>query len=130
MHMSQEYADTYDLELLNKKCSVVLSNDIQEMRKNMICRDKTEMLICLGGKLKDDPSQQGVDIEVGMARKCGIPVALVGTVGGRSSEYAYELLKQGKWEAINSWGNELNEELFYNVNHRLMVERLLRKITM
>jgi len=96
----------------------------------MICRDKTEMLICLGGKLKDDPSQQGVDIEVGMARKCGIPVALVGTVGGRSSEYAYELLKQGKWEAINSWGNELNEELFYNVNHRLMVERLLRKITM
>lgn len=130
MHMSQEYADTYDLELLNKKCSVVLSNDIQEMRKNMICRDKAEMLICLGGKLKDDPSQQGVDIEVGMARKCGIPVALVGTVGGRSSEYAYELLKQGKWEAINSWGSELNEGLFYNVNHRLMVERLLRKITM
>ena len=130
MHMSQEYADTYDLELLNKKCSVVLSNDIQEMRKNMICRDKAEMLICLGGKLKDDPSQQGVDIEVEMARKCGIPVALVGTVGGRSSEYAYELLKQGKWEAINSWGSELNEGLFYNVNHRLMVERLLRKITM
>ena len=130
MHMSQEYADTYDLELLNKKCSVVLSNDIQEMRKNMICRDKAEMLICLGGKLKNDPSQQGVDIEVGMARKCGIPVALVGTVGGRSSEYAYELLKQGKWEAINSWGSELNEGLFYNVNHRLMVERLLRKITM
>lgn len=69
-----------------------------------------------------------MDIEVALARKCGIPVALAGTVGGRSSEYAFELLKQGKWETINPWGSELNEGLFYNVNHRLMVEQLLRNI--
>jgi len=87
------------------------------------------MLICLGGKIKEDSSQQGVDIEVGLARRCGIPVALVGTVGGRSSQYAYELLKQRKWKLINPWGSELNESLFYNVNHRLMVERLLSKIS-
>lgn len=129
MHMAQEYADRYDLELLNKKCRLVLSNGLQEMRENMICREKAEMLICLGGKVKDDPSQQGVDVEVELARKCGIPVVLVGTVGGRSSEYAYELLKQGKWEEINPWGSELNEGLFYNVNHRLMVEKLLSKIS-
>ena len=63
-----------------------------------------EMLICLGGKIKDDTLQQGVDIEVKLAKKSGVPVALVGTVGGRSSEYAFELLKQGKWENINPWG--------------------------
>lgn len=128
MHMAQEYADRYDLKLLNNKCRLILSNGLQEMRENMICREKAEMLICLGGKVKDDPLQQGVDVEVGLARKCGIPVVLVGTVGGRSSEYAYELLKQGKWEEINPWENELNEGLFYNVNHRLMVEKLLSKI--
>ena len=94
----------------------------------MICRERAEMLICLGGKRKDDPLKQGVDIEAALAGKCGIPVALVGTVGGRSSEYAFELLQQGRWESINPWGRELNEGLFYNVNHRLMVERLLRNI--
>lgn len=129
MHMAQKYADKYDLELLNKKCHLVLSNDLQEMRENMICREKAEMLICLGGKVKEEPSQQGIDIEVELAKRCGIPVALVGTVGGRSGEYAYELLKQGKWEVINPWESELNEGLFYNVNHRLMVERLLREIS-
>lgn len=129
MHMSQEYAGSYDLDLLREKCHLVLSNNLQEMRENMICREKAEMLICLGGKVKDDSSQQGVDIEVGLARRCGIPVALVGTVGGRSSEYAYELLKQEKWQVLNPWGSELNEELFYNVNHRLMVEKLMRKIS-
>jgi len=128
MHMDRAYANEYDLELLKTKCRLILSDGLQEMRENMICRDKAEMLICLGGKIKDDPLQQGVDIEAELAGKCGIPVALVGTVGGRSSEYAFELLKQGKWENINPWGNELNEGLFYNVNHRLMVERLLRNI--
>lgn len=128
MHMDRAYANEYDLELLKTKCHLILSDGLQEMRENMICRDKAEMLICLGGKIKDDPLQQGVDIEAELAGKCGIPVALVGTVGGRSSEYAFELLKQGKWENINPWGNELNESLFYNVNHRLMAERLLRNI--
>ena len=50
----------------------------------MICKEKGEMLICLGGKIKPDKSQQGVDIEVNLAKKVNIPVALVGTVGGRS----------------------------------------------
>lgn len=130
MHMDRAYADGYNLKLLNKKCRLVLSDGLQEMRENMICREKAEMLICLGGKIKDDTLQQGVDIEVKLAKKSGIPVALVGTVGGRSSEYAFELLKQGKWENINPWGSELNEGLFYNVNHRLMVERLLSRINL
>ena len=89
--MDKAYAKEYDLELLNTKCHLVLSDGLQEMRENMICREKAEMLICLGGKIKDDPLQQGVDIEVGLARKCGIPVALSGTVGGRSSGYAWEV---------------------------------------
>lgn len=126
MHMDRAYADGYNLKWLNKKCHLVLSDGLQAMRENMICGEKAEMLICLGGKIKDDKLRQGVDIEVKLAKKSGIPVALVGTVGGRSSEYAFELLKQGKWENINPWGSELNEGLFYNVNHRLMVERLLR----
>ena len=94
----------------------------------MICKKKSELLICLGGKIKEDKSQQGVDIEVELAKKANVPVALVGTVGGRSSEYAFERIEKNDWLDLNSWEQELNESLFYNVNHRLMIRRLLNKI--
>ena len=128
MHMDKAYLDQYDLEELEEKCTLVLSDGLQEMRENMICKEKSELLICLGGKIKDDKSQQGVDIEVELAKSVNVPVALVGTVGGRSSEYAYEKIKQEDWSDLNQWDKSFNESMFYNVNHRLMIRRLLNAI--
>lgn len=125
MHMDKKYINDYNLDDLKNKCTLILSDGLQEMRENMICREKSEMLICLGGKIKKDKSQQGVDVEVDLAKKAGIPVALVGTVGGRSSEYAFEKIKKADWSDLNSWDRSLNESLFYNVNHRLMIKKLL-----
>lgn len=128
MHMDKKYISQYNFKELEEKCTLVLSDGLQEMREKMICEGKSELLICLGGKIKKDKTEQGVDIEVQLARKAGIPVALVGTVGGRSSEYAYEKIKNKDWSDLNSWGDSLNESLFYNVNHRLMIRRLLKEI--
>lgn len=125
MHMDKAYIGQYDIDELQKKCTLNLADGLQEMRENMICKGKGEMLICLGGKRKENKAEQGVDIEVALARSVGIPVALVGTVGGRSSEYAYEKLVQGSWSDLNPWDKMLNEDLFYKVNHRLMIKRLL-----
>lgn len=125
MHMDKAYINGYDLKELQNKCTLILADNLQEMREKMIVRSKTEMIICLGGKIKEEKSQQGIDNEVELAKSVGIPVALVGTVGGRSSEYAYEKIKEGDWTDLNPWGRQLNEELFYNVNHRLMIKRLL-----
>lgn len=128
MHMDKAHLDKYDLEEFEEKCTLVLSDGLQKMRENMICKEKSELLICLGGKIKEDKSQQGVDIEVELAKYVNVPVALVGTVGGRSSEYAYEKIKTGDWSDLNHWGDGLNESLFYNVNHRLMIRKLLNEI--
>lgn len=125
MHMDKAYLESYNLEELEDKCTLILSDGLQEMRKNMIVKGKKDMLICLGGKIKEDKEHQGVDIEVGLAKSIGIPVALVGTVGGRSSEYSFEKIKEGDWNELNSWDRTLNENLFYNVNHRVMSKRLL-----
>ena len=125
MHMDKAYISQYDIDDLREKCNLILADDLQEMRKNMICKEKSELLICLGGKIKPDKSQQGVDVEVNLAKKVNIPVALVGTVGGRSSEYAFQMLTEGDWSDINPWDKSLNEGLFYNMNHRLMIKRLL-----
>ncbi len=128
MHMDKAYLGGDDLEELEEKCTLILADGLQEMRENMICKGKSELLICLGGKIKDDKSQQGVDIEAGLAKRMNVPVALVGTVGGRSSEYAYEKIKQENWSDLNHWDKSFNESLFYNVNHRLMIRRLLNAI--
>ena len=125
MHMAKEYINQYDIEDLQEKCTLILADGLPEMRENMICKEKSEMLICLGGKIKDDKSQQGVDIEVDLAKRVHIPVALVGTVGGRSSEYAFEKLTAGDWSDLNPWDESLNEALFYNMNHRLMIKKLM-----
>ena len=125
IEMHKAYIDQYDIEELQENCTLILADGLQEMRENMICKEKGEMLICLGGKIKPDKSQQGVDIEVNLAKKVNIPVALVGTVGGRSSEYAFEKLTEGDWLDLNPWEESLNEALFYNMNHRLMIKRLL-----
>lgn len=128
MHMDKAYLPEYNLEELEETCTLILSDGLQEMRKNMICSQKSELLICLGGKIKEEKSEQGVDREVKLAMGLNLPVALVGTVGGRSSEYAYEMIQKDAWPELNPWDKELNESLFYNVNHRLMIRRLLNII--
>ena len=128
MHMDKAYLPEYNLEELEETCTLILSDGLQEMRENMICIQKSELLICLGGKIKEDKSEQGVDREVKLARSVNLPVALVGTVGGRSSEYAYEMIQKDAWSELNPWDKDLNESLFYNVNHRLMIRRLLNAI--
>lgn len=128
MYMDKAYQNQYDLEELQEKCTLILTDGLQEMREKMIRREKSELLICLGGKIKPDKAQQGVDIEVDLAKQAKIPVALVGTVGGRSSEYAFEKIKEGDWSDLNPWEKSLNEGLFYNMNHRLMIKRLLEII--
>lgn len=128
MHMDKHYLDAYDLSELHEQCTLILSDSLEEMREKMICGLKSEMFICLGGKIKPDKSQQGVDIEVELAKKAGCPVALVGSVGGRSGEYAFERIKKQDWSDLNPWNVTMNENLFYNVNHRLMIKRLLDTI--
>lgn len=125
MHMDKAYINQYNINDLNEKCTLILADNIQQMRQNMICQKKAEMMICMGGKIKDEKLQQGVDIEIELAKQAEIPVALVGTVGGRSSEYAYEKIEQGSWGDLNPWDKKINESLFYNMNHRLMIKRLL-----
>lgn len=77
MHMDKAFIQSYDIDELNSKCTLILSDGIQKMRERMIQGNDSELLICLGGRIKEDKSDQGVDIEVGLAQKNGIPIALV-----------------------------------------------------
>ncbi len=128
MHMDRAYLGGYGRAELEKKCTLVLSDGLPAMRERMICGGPAALMVCIGGKIKAEKSQQGVDAEIALARRAGIPVALAGTTGGRSSQYAQALREAGGWDRLNPWGAALNEALSHSVNHRLMAERLLTRI--
>lgn len=136
MYMAEDYADGYDMKELKREASVYVSpkgSNISEsltiMRRKMIQESHASALICLGGRVKEDKSQQGIDEEISIAREVGIPVFLSGSVGGRSSELAAELKREGRWQEINDAEPELNESLLCSLNHRKMAHKILEYIS-
>jgi hypothetical protein len=128
MHMSKEWIGEYDLKQLQQHCTLILSENLEQMRNRMICEKKAEILICLGGKVKKNRAEQGVDTEIQLAKQSEIPVALIGSTGGRTGEYALNRMKEQNWRDLNTWDTNINEELFYNVNHKLMAKKLLQML--
>lgn len=131
MHMSKEYLKYYTEDSINyikHNCTLYLSNTVDEMRKKMLSSKDVVAMICIGGKIKEDKSLQGVDVEVNIAREKKIPVILIGTVGGRSSEMAYENMSRSTWSELNDFDDDFNKQFFFNVNHKMMIKKLLRKL--
>lgn len=95
------------------------------MRNKMINRENVKALICMGGKIKKDANLQGIDSEIKIARASDIPVFLVGSVGGRSSQLATEYKKCGKWNELNGAPNELNEQLLYGFDYRKLANEVI-----
>lgn len=102
------------------------NSSLTEMREKMIGAEDVCAVICIGGKIKkDNPAEQGVDEEIEIARKFGIPVFLVGTAGGRSGEKALETLWEGSWKNLNEAPEELNKELIYSLDYRVLANAIM-----
>lgn len=132
MYISEEYLQEYDINELKNKATIIVtkrgnskSESLTLLRKEMIINSNSEAIICMGGKIKKIKSEQGVDEEVEIARTCKLPIFLVGSVGGRSSQYADELRLSENWTYINNADKALNEALIYDFNHRKMVKRII-----
>lgn len=86
----------------NDKCKVFVTDkkedrlsSLSEMRKVMIQRDEVKAVICLGGKIKKNREEEGIREEIALAREKGIPVFVVGSVGGCSAVVAKEYENNG-----------------------------------
>ena len=97
------------------------------MRKKMIQRQEVKALVCLGGKSKEDKSQEGIREEIELAIKYNIPVFIVGSVGGCSSKVAEEY-RNIDWKNLNDASKELNEEFKNSINYFQLVESMLKFI--
>lgn len=101
-----------------------LSESLTNMRKEMIQRKEVSALICLGGKNKKNKSEEGIREEIALAIKYGIPVFIVGSVGGCSSKVALEY-KADNWTGLNDASKKLNIELMESIDYFSLSQTLL-----
>ena len=97
------------------------------MRKEMIQRKEVKALVCLGGKIKKNKEEEGIREEIELARAYGIPVFIVGTVGGCSAEVAIEYKENG-WKNLNDAPDKINEEFLNSIDYFGLVHTMLKII--
>ena len=121
----KEYKQKFNLYVTHKKDD--LQRSLGEMRKNMIQREKVRALVCLGGKIKEDKREEGIREEIELAREFNIPVFVVGSVGGCSSEVAMEY-KQIGWDKLNDASSEINQNFLEGIDYYGMAKDMVRHI--
>lgn len=120
-----EYKDKFNVFISSKKES--LNQSLSEMRKNMIQREEVKALICLGGKIKRDKNEEGIREEIELAQKMNIPIFIVGSVGGCSSEVALEY-KQRDWKNLNNAPKKLNEQFLEEIDYFNIAQEMINYI--
>ena len=109
-----EYMGKFNLFKVDKKEN--LNQSLREMRKRMIQRKEVKALVCLGGKVKGNKKEEGIREEIELAQKMNIPVFIVGSVGGCSSEVALEY-KAIAWRGLNNASLELNQKFLEGIDY-------------
>lgn len=115
----------------NDKCKVFFTDkkedrlsSLSEMRKVMIQRDEVKAVICLGGKIKKNREEEGIREEIALAREKGIPVFVVGSVGGCSAVVAKEYENNG-FVGLNDAAEELNLMFMKDIDYFGMAQNML-----
>lgn len=115
----------------NDKCNVFVTDkkedrlsSLSEMRKVMIQRDEVKAVICLGGKIKKNREEEGIREEIALAREKGIPVFVVGSVGGCSAVVAKEYENNG-FVGLNDAAEELNLMFMKDIDYFGMAQNML-----
>lgn len=122
----KEYKEKFNLFIVDKKEDV--GQSLSEMRKKMIQRKEVKALVCLGGKIKNNKKEEGIREEIKLAREMNIPVFVVGSVGGCSSEVALEY-KDIDWHGLNNAPKELNQKFLEEINYFSMAQEMINYIT-
>lgn len=99
------------------------------MRKEMIKDPKAVGMIVLGGKTIKNNPEPGIDEEISIAQEVNVPVFLIGSVGGRSSEIASEYKKTGWKRSNNELSNAENEKLLVSLDYRVLTKMIINHLS-
>ncbi len=133
LYVSKFFATEALIDDMRKSATVIatemISNNRDEsltlMRQKMISDDNAIALVCLGGKTKLGGHQPGIDEEIALAKSKGLPIFIIGSVGGRSAEIARHHNEIGWSEKLNDLSIEDNIELMTSIDYVSLSKKIL-----
>ena len=133
LYVSTHFVKKKDLGELRKHAITTATKSVKGdreasltiMREAMIADRHAIALVAMGGKTKVEREQPGVDQEIELARKAGLPVFLVGSAGGRATEIAAEHSARGWRDRLNALTPEQNEELMVSLDYGYLARMVL-----
>lgn len=133
MYISKYFEGTYNpkkayflehAQLMETEKKDTIHASLTCMRKEMIQRKNVSALICLGGRVKENKAEEGIREEIQLAQEYNIPVFIVGTVGGCSSEIALEFYKCA-WSGLNHAPSALNKLFMESLDYFTLSQEML-----
>lgn len=97
------------------------------MRRAMISDPDTGALVVIGGRTSRGDHVPGIDEEVDLAKRRGLPIFLFGSVGGRSSQIVEEMTIDQR-VALNGLTAEQNQALATSLDYSRLTEMILEKM--
>lgn len=136
LYVSELFVGSGAAEDFRKKATTVVTENVDRdraksltmMRKTMISDDCAAGMVVIGGKTAAGGHNPGVDEEIELAKSAGLPVFLIGSVGGRSAEIAMELDKHEWKESLNGLSVLQNKQLLLSTDYSTLANMVLKSI--
>lgn len=98
------------------------------MRQAMIDDPQAVCLVAMGGKTNRPGIRPGIDEEIELARRRGLPVFVIGSVGGRTAELAAEMEAAGWSDLPNPETKEFNRALMLDADYNVSANKILDSV--
>lgn len=132
MYVSRFFVTHQAVEELRKNAEVIPTDAVGDdraasltlMRRAMLNDPEAGALVVIGGKTARGGHSPGVDEEIQLARKAGLPVHIFGSVGGRSSELSAAMSPADR-VAISGLSENSTEELATSLDYSRLAKLIL-----
>jgi hypothetical protein len=95
------------------------------MRRAMLSDPEAGALVVIGGKTSRGGHIPGIDEEIALAREMRLPIFILGSVGGRSSEIISEMTLMDR-AALNGQSEAINEAFATDVDYSRLAQVVAR----
>lgn len=136
LYVSEFFVGPGATQEFKKKANTVVTGNIDNdraksltaMRKAMITDNQALGMVVIGGKTTSGGHSPGIDEEIELAKRAGLPIFLIGSVGGRSSQIALEFDKLNWKESINGLSIQHNKELLISTDYTSLANKILNSV--
>jgi hypothetical protein len=97
------------------------------MRRGMLSDPEAGALVVIGGKTSRGGHTPGIDEEIAIARERQLPIFIIGSVGGRSSEIISEMTPTDR-AALNGQSEAVNEAFAKDVDYSRLAQIIVRVV--